>query len=677
MIRLYFVVIISILIIIPHTVNTFFLQNVSTITVPRNLSCRLNNNQTSPTDFQLCAIRFYSGLNQSQELSFTLYNGLRYMNTFRRFIQKNCNSIVNMSQAGTGAWSCGVRLPFESYTNIQICVCANNNCNDNIDTCRNSLTNSMNLSSSVDFIPNLTSIIQCNDTLNAPYICTEHSFINVSRCQDYIRNTSVLCAITIINSMITQRSLIYENYETYLSEKVYEIMSNLDRFTDRSLNETATKIYYRYNDPSARVIEECACTNSLCNQNITICASQIDLQVETTASTFPSMHISSADFTTQALVSVEFSSMSNSHMTVTNNKTATDFASATVTSTTTTFSASATAITNFTSTTITATTTTSLTSATINATTATFSVSATTTTSMTTSSRLTTVTEAPIIPSSSTQQNSVQGETGLGSAATAGLACGIIFSAVIFTSEIIFFKFFYSGAARSGFDPSVTYQCNNNFHIKINSIKYFYNKYNCTFILNDDDDNNHNKINICSNQSSCFINFKSFSFFHIQNHLNKCHFIKLKYIRLNYSCINDKLISINILTQSKKNDSLLIYTINTILICLSIIIFIILLVFIYSYIQHSFKDEIQQEKYLKINDIENIQLNSQSIYQQEYESKILSLIKSSSSSTLTSLNNQNTITNTSEYDNLTKDTYQSLELELPFKVKFYENYQLK
>ncbi|CAF3878019.1 unnamed protein product [Rotaria sp. Silwood1] len=83
-----------------------------------------------------------------------------------------------------------------------------------------------------------------------------------------------------------------------------------------------------------------------------------------------------------------------------------------------------------------------------------------------------------------------------------------------------------------------------------------------------------------------------------------------------------------------------------------------------------------------INDIENIQLNTQFIYdnqtKQEYELKILSLIQSSSSSTLASLNNKNSFTNSSEYDNLMiKDTYQSLETQSPFKVTFNQNYQLK
>jgi hypothetical protein len=42
----------------------------------------------------------------------------------------------------------------------------------------------------------------------------------------------------------------------------------------------------------------------------------------------------------------------------------------------------------------------------------------------------------------------------LGSAATAGIVCDIIFSVVLFNGEIIFLKFFYNG---DSFGRSVTY----------------------------------------------------------------------------------------------------------------------------------------------------------------------------------------------------------------------------
>lgn len=187
--------------------------------------------------------------------------------------------------------------------------------------------------------------------------------------------------------------------------------------------------------------------------------------------------------------------------------------------------------------------------------------------------------------------------------------------------------------------------CNNDLYVKINSIKYIYNKYNCTFIINDND---YKRMNLCLNQSTCILKLKSFLIFHIKHHMTKCRTIVLKSIKLNYSCINDKLVSIKILTQPKNNHSGINYTKTTIIICLCLIIVISLFAFTCSFIQNSIMNKIQN--------------NRQSIYdndsKQNHELKILSLKQSSSSSTLTSLYNNNSITNPSEYDNLTKDLYQ-------------------
>jgi hypothetical protein len=75
--------------------------------------------------------------------------------------------------------------------------------------------------------------------------------------------------------------------------------------------------------------------------------------------------------------------------------------------------------------------------------------------------------------------------------------------------------------------------CNHNFHIKINSIKYFYNKYNCTFVPQHPDVT----LNSCSNRSSCILDLKPFLFFHIRHYITECRSIKL------YMCQRD--ISIN------------------------------------------------------------------------------------------------------------------------------------
>lgn len=54
--------------------------------------------------------------------------------------------------------------------------------------------------------------------------------------------------------------------------------------------------------------------------------------------------------------------------------------------------------------------------------------------------------------------DAVNGESGLGGAAIAGITSGIILSALAVTAEIVFFKFFSSAASANGFDPSVRYQ---------------------------------------------------------------------------------------------------------------------------------------------------------------------------------------------------------------------------
>ncbi|CAF1415616.1 unnamed protein product [Adineta steineri] len=195
--------------------------------------------------------------------------------------------------------------------------------------------------------------------------------------------------------------------------------------------------------------------------------------------------------------------------------------------------------------------------------------------------------------------------------------------------------------------------CYNHLSIKINSIKFVYHVHNCTFVLHHH--NNYGIKNTCSNQSSCIINLKAFLFFHIPHYFTKCSTTKLKFIRLNYTCINNTFISINDLILSRKNSS---YEKSTIIVYLCILIFAIFFGFICSYLRHSSRNNVQKQEMSIVDDTNNSQLNTQSIYdnqsKQEYELKNISLLKTSSSSTLTSFNNKNIITNLSEYDNLTK-----------------------
>ncbi|CAF3413726.1 unnamed protein product [Rotaria socialis] len=418
MFRLNYVILIFALTILPYGVDGFFTQSVMNITTTRNLNCYLTANLTS-TSFQFCAIRIYRNQSGTPDIASAVYNGLRYMNTLHPLTEKGCTATVATSSVDTGAWFCEGKLPYETYTYVDLCICATDNCNQNLTSCQNSVINTTNMPALTDFMPNLTSIIPCNDTTNENYTCSAHPYINVLLCQAYVIKNSVLCAISISGTTITQLSLIGENYEVYLSEKLYEANSIPSNATGTSFNETQTNVYFKYSYPATMPYEECVCTSSFCNQNTGTCETPVVSLPNTTT-------------TKTTTTSATTTTATTTTTTIATSTTATTTSSATTTSATTT---------SATTTTATTTTTTTISSAT----TATTTTTTTTKTTTTTTSSATTTTTGP------------GGEKGLGSAATAGLACGIIFSALIFTGEILFFKFIYSGGLGNTFGRSAAY----------------------------------------------------------------------------------------------------------------------------------------------------------------------------------------------------------------------------
>ncbi|CAF3912478.1 unnamed protein product [Rotaria magnacalcarata] len=353
------------------------------MTVARNISCYSISNSTTSNNFQFCAIRIYQSQNESSNISSAVYNGLRYINTFRRLTEKACNVTVTRSLADTGAWICDGTLPYETYTSMDLCVCATDNCNENLTSCQNSANNTADMLASTEFMPNLTSIISCNDTSNDNYTCSMHPFIDIPLCQDYVGKNSVLCAITTSGITTTQESLIDESYEIYLSDKVYQIKTLVNLVSGSSYNETQSSVYFNYMTPAAMPIAECTCTSSFCNQNITTCNLQTPLNLETTTTTT----------TTTTITTTTTESTTTITTTTAGSTTTTDTTTITETTTTTT-------TTNGTSTTTTTTT-------------------QTTTTTTTTTRASTTITQTTTTTTTTTTR--AGGEKGLGSAATAGL----------------------------------------------------------------------------------------------------------------------------------------------------------------------------------------------------------------------------------------------------------------
>jgi hypothetical protein len=167
-----------------------------------------------------------------------------------------------------------------------------------MNTCKQSVTLNSDIPQLLDIMPDLNLTLQCSDTLNANNTCEENPYIDVTLCIAYVRNNSVLCAITVNETEIIQTSLIYENYEAYLDEKIYEVTSALYEAPNNSYTESNNNVFYTYSNSATDSIEECACTSySFCNENITTCASLTTLttsQIETTMDTSSSTNVQSS-----------------------------------------------------------------------------------------------------------------------------------------------------------------------------------------------------------------------------------------------------------------------------------------------------------------------------------------------------------------------------------------------
>ena len=527
MIRLYFTGVLLVLTIIPRTVDSFFLGDVATVNATQQINCSLSDNGTSSGGFQVCALRVYSGTIGGNETTINVYNGFRYVNIFTQFILQRCPTDLDTWGDNIGSGNCGQPQSYETFGSVQLCICATDNCNQDLVTCQRSVKTITTYQLSA-LIPSLTTTVQCQDTLNASNICTEHPFIDISLCQQYVKNNSVLCAITIQGTQPIQTSWIYDSYAAFLDEQIYEVKLAFSNGVSPAYNETSTNVYYEYSINALGPTEECFCANySSCNQDINTCVSQPTVAVQsiTTSASITSTNSIGTSGSTSASVSstnsIGTSGSTSASVSGTNSIGTSGSTSASISGTdsvatsgsTPVISATTNSIATSESSSMTPTTTnsigmsavTSMNPATTNVmgTSASSSMTPTTTNSIATSgvtsmnpattnvmgtsssasmtnnmtimssdsspitSSSSTTVQPAATPTSSNGQSeyfflyfsqqffflliidSGGGETGLGRAATAGIACGIIFTAAIVAAEIVYFNFFFGGAARA------------------------------------------------------------------------------------------------------------------------------------------------------------------------------------------------------------------------------------
>ncbi|CAF1628262.1 unnamed protein product, partial [Adineta ricciae] len=323
--------IVLLLIVVPPTVNCFFLQDVGNLTIVRNLSCVVNANGTMGSDYQFCVIRVYNGTIGTSTTVVPVYSGLRYTNTFFRYLEQACSGYQMYSDT-TANGTCNSPSSFETFSSMRFCICATDSCNKNISTCEASNFNLGDALVPDSFIPSLYAFVPCNHTYNSSIICTEQPFINASLCDDYVKKNSVLCAISSSGTQTIQTALVEIDYGRYLSEKVYQLRSlNANDGSNRSYSETTNIAYYTYASATTSLLQECVCTNlSYCNYNMTTCAPQNTGTTATTtitttaaANTTTATSTMSANATTTTVTTTAAANTTNNTSTVSANATTT------------------------------------------------------------------------------------------------------------------------------------------------------------------------------------------------------------------------------------------------------------------------------------------------------------------------------------------------------------------
>ncbi|CAF3523543.1 unnamed protein product [Adineta steineri] len=273
MIRPCFILCLVAFINIPKNTYSFFTLPLLEIIEPSgNLVCYLNSMESSNNDFQLCAIRVYIPANDSiVSNDVIIQNGMWFTNIFRRFIiTRNCSGFTESSDIGMSICN---PMPYENARKMILCICATDNCNQNLETCQFSNIEYSNPISLQRSLPILTVPIECNQTSEISEACFENALINMRNCDIYMKNHSVLCGIGVDHHVIMQKLFIEENYEIYFDQHLYALKPIIHANPTNRQKETDTYIYYMFYNVTDVTIEQCACIQSpYCNNNISMCA---------------------------------------------------------------------------------------------------------------------------------------------------------------------------------------------------------------------------------------------------------------------------------------------------------------------------------------------------------------------------------------------------------------------
>ena len=287
MVRFYIISLVVIFLVIPRSAHSLFTEPIPHILESTgNITCYTTSASTNNT-FNLCAIRGYTYvIDGDVPETANIWDGMWFTNTFRQLIEtRNCTGFVSDSDIGSG--TC-VPMPYEDVITMTLCICATDNCNQNLQACKQSNAENPNTPPLPIIISDPATIIKCADTSSNSFTCypsiENASFIDSSACEAYVRIHSIFCTIIDDGTDVPQQqALIEENYQSYLTNQLHRLQLLSKQISMKTPDQTNTSVYVTYlnNDHTN---QECGCTqNSFCNSNISTCAPST-IQIQTTDS---------------------------------------------------------------------------------------------------------------------------------------------------------------------------------------------------------------------------------------------------------------------------------------------------------------------------------------------------------------------------------------------------------
>ncbi|CAF3784044.1 unnamed protein product [Rotaria magnacalcarata] len=255
--------IIIVLITLPIYVHSLILIPPNQISVTRNITCYSPMTPITINDYQLCVFRVYYGAGGFVPLlEFAIRDGLWYTNTFRQLI-KRCHGFSTTSDVGIATCS---PLSYETFQNMTICICGESHCNIDLATCKDWNMKNAPLPQMDIALKDLSNPVNCSgleERSVLPKLCTEHPFINVSKCLDYVRSNTVLCSISIVENIIRQEALVADNYERAMIEQCRAV-----RYYGRVLEFNFTKTFAFFSRLNPFSTNEICFCNAYQNCNI-------------------------------------------------------------------------------------------------------------------------------------------------------------------------------------------------------------------------------------------------------------------------------------------------------------------------------------------------------------------------------------------------------------------------